>query len=191
MKNILSILITSVLFTGLAHADQHTDKSHLGHRAVVVVQTTNAWQAPQSSTMGTLVFEELAEGVRLKGKITGLEPKSKHGFHIHEFGDLSAKDGTSAGGHFNPHSKPHAAPEAKEHHAGDLGNIVADENGEVEIDKVLKGLRIDKGPHAVLGRAVVIHAGADDLKSQPSGSAGPRIGVGVIGWGNPETVPEK
>jgi superoxide dismutase, Cu-Zn family len=183
MRNFLIVLFSTLLFAA-AGADHH---DHDGHRAVAVLRTTSAWQAPQSDVMGVVYFEEKGDVVHVTGHIKGLEPNSKHGFHIHQYGDETKDDGTSAGGHFNPHSKPHAGPDAAAHHAGDLGNVVADENGEVKIDIEAKWLQIDAGPHAVLGRAVVIHAGPDDLTSQPSGAAGPRIGVGVVGWANPES----
>lgn len=185
MKKSLAILSTLLVLFTLAQADHHED--HDGHRAVAVVRTTSAWQAPQTDVMGVVFFEEKGDTVHVTGRITGLEPNSKHGFHIHQYGDSSKDDGTSAGGHFNPHDKPHAGPDAEAHHAGDLGNITADKNGEVKLDIKANWLKIDSGPHAILGRALVIHADADDLSSQPSGAAGARIGVGVVGWANPES----
>ncbi len=175
------MMLTSLFSFTTTLADEHD-----GHKAVAVVYTTSAWQAPQDKVLGVVYFEEMGDVVHVTGHFKGLEPNSTHGFHIHQFGDITKDDGTSAGGHFNPHGKPHAGPDADAHHAGDLGNITADENGEVKIDIKAKWLQIDKGPHAVLGRSVVVHADADDLTSQPSGAAGPRIGVGIVGWANPK-----
>ena len=185
MKRFLYICLTLTVAT-LCGATYATADEHDGHKAVAVIYTTSAWQAPQDNVMGVVYFEEMGDVVHVTGHIKGLEPNSVHGFHIHQYGDASKDDGTSAGGHFNPHDKPHAGPDAGAHHAGDLGNITADKNGEVKLDIKADWLQIDKGPHAVLGRSVVVHAGADDLKSQPSGAAGPRIGVGVVGWANPK-----
>lgn len=185
MRKLLYISLALIL-TSLSGFTTTMAEEHEGHKAVAVVYTTSAWQAPQDKVLGVVYFEEMGDVVHVTGHFKGLEPNSTHGFHIHQYGDATKDDGTSAGGHFNPHDKPHAGPDAEAHHAGDLGNITADENGEVKLDIKAEWLQIDKGPHAVLGRSVVVHAGADDLKSQPSGAAGPRIGVGIVGWANPK-----
>jgi Cu-Zn family superoxide dismutase len=125
---------------------------------------------------GIVMFEQQGEAVRVRGKITNLSP-GEHGFHIHEFGDLSKADGTSAGGHYNPKGTAHGGPGSEEHHVGDLGNITAGEDGVASFDHTFKFLQL----HHIIGRSVVVHAGKDDLESQPSGDAGPRVGVGVIG----------
>lgn len=130
---------------------------------------------------GEVTFKEMEGAVQITGRIAGLSP-GKHGFHIHQFGDLRAPDGTAAGGHFNPRGVEHGGPHDDQHHAGDLGNITANERGVAMIDMKSKNFRVEQ----VIGRAVVVHAGADDLKSQPSGDAGPRVAVGVIGLANAE-----
>lgn len=190
MNKLTRIFLTLFLAANVsfAAADHHGKKDkkhdHKDHTAVVVLQPTSE---ATSAVSGMVWFKEMGKKVKVTGWLKGLEPNSTHGFHIHQFGDLSKDDGTSAGGHFNPHDKPHAGPGDKEHHAGDLGNVTADANGEVKLDFEADWLQVCHGPHAVLGRAVVLHAGADDLKSQPSGDAGSRIGIGVIGWGNTES----
>jgi Cu-Zn family superoxide dismutase len=115
----------------------------------------------------------------VEGEITGLTP-GKHGFHVHEFGDITSPDGTSAGGHFNPTGEPHAGPDADKRHAGDFGNIEADASGKAKISFLDKKISFE-GPNNILGRGLVVHAKPDDLKSQPSGDAGDRVGVAVIG----------
>lgn len=179
-KNILAVLLLSTL---CAVADQPQSNDQ---RAVAVVETTSVWQAPQARVMGVLYFEAKGDTVMITGELKGLEPNSVHGFHIHQYGDFSKDDGTSAGGHFDPHGKPHADPSAEAHHAGDLGNVTADKDGIVKINMKADWLQIGVGPHGVVGRSVVVHADPDDLKSQPAGNAGPRIGVGVIGWASPK-----
>ena len=129
-----------------------------------------------SKVGGTITLKPEKGYVLVAGEVTGLTP-GKHGFHIHMFGDLRAPDGMSAGGHYNPKGHPHGGPEAKEHHEGDLGNIEANEAGVAKVNVKAEGLDVSK----VLGRSIVVHAKADDLKSQPAGDAGPRIAVGVIG----------
>ncbi|MCB1675661.1 MAG: superoxide dismutase family protein [Halioglobus sp.] len=110
--------------------------------------------------------------------VDGLEP-GRHGFHIHAVGDCSADDASSAGGHFNPDDTRHGGPQAQEHHVGDMGNVEADEDGNVKTTLTFDDLTLS-GPASILGRAVIFHAGADDLQSQPSGAAGARVGCGVI-----------
>lgn len=130
---------------------------------------------------GYVVFRQDDDLVHITGKVRGLTP-GKHGFHIHEFGDLRTADGSSAGGHYNPEGTEHGGPDDAKHHAGDLGNIVADEDGNAVIDMTSKAFEV----HFVIGRAIVVHAGADDLASQPSGDAGARVALGVIGFSNVE-----
>ncbi len=134
-----------------------------------------------SKVSGTLSFHTNSDGsVSIQGALKGLSPNTSHGFHVHQYGDCSSPDGTSAGGHFNPESSKHGGPEMKERHVGDLGNITANDSGEAQIDISDKHLSLS-GDHSIIGRAVVVHGGTDDLKSQPSGAAGPRIACGVIG----------
>lgn len=140
-------------------------------KAVVAVMPTKDFSAT-----GLVQLQQSKGVVHLTGKIEGLTP-GKHGFHIHEFGDLSAVDGSSAGGHYAPEGHQHGKPGKGQHHAGDLGNITADQNGVTVIDMRSEDFKLSD----VIGRSIVIHAGADDLASQPSGDAGPRAGLGVIG----------
>lgn len=131
-------------------------------------------------TAGLIRFMQVGDGVRIQGTVSGLTP-GEHGFHIHATGDCSAPDASSAGDHFNPDGTPHGAPDdpPAERHRGDFGNIVADEDGNAEIDLTDSNLRMS-GPDSIIGKAVIVHAGRDDLESQPSGNAGARVGCGVI-----------
>ena len=131
-----------------------------------------------NKTRGTVVFIREPEGVRVVAEVTGLTP-GKHGFHIHEKGDCSAPDATSAGGHFNPTGAPHGAPTETRRHAGDFGNITANAQGVARFERVDNMIKLD-GPHSILGKAVIVHAKADDLKTQPTGDAGGRVACGVI-----------
>ena len=131
-----------------------------------------------SKVSGTLRAEQRSDGVWITGDVSGLTP-GKHGFHIHERGDCSASDGSSAGPHFAPASKSHGDPMAPEHHAGDMGNIQADADGTATIAYLAKDVTL-KANNAIDGRAVIIHSGEDDLKTQPSGNAGTPVACGVI-----------
>ena len=128
---------------------------------------------------GTVTFSTTNKGVRVIAEVHGLTP-GKHGFHVHEFGDCSAPNGTSAGGHFNPEHMKHGAPSDSKRHAGDLGNLDANEEGIARLEFTDTGLTLS-GPFSIIGYSVIIHAGEDDLKSQPTGNAGARVACGVIG----------
>lgn len=132
---------------------------------------------------GMVTFTRTPDGIRVVADVQNLEPGA-HGFHIHEYGDCSADDGTSAGGHFNPTGMPHGGRHAEKRHVGDLGNITADASGRARAEFVDAHLSFE-GTTSIIGRAVIIHARADDLKSQPSGAAGPRVACGVIGIAKP------
>lgn len=148
--------------------------------AVTVGTTATAVLKPtkDNKIAGTVTFTKEADGIRVVADLTGLTP-GEHGFHVHETGDCSAPDATSAGGHFNPSNMPHGAPDDAERHEGDLGNITADSAGKAHYDRVDKVLSFE-GPDSIVGRAVIVHTGVDDLKSQPSGDAGGRGACGVI-----------
>ena len=144
------------------------------NKAVAVLHPTQG-----NNVTGTVYFSRTPNGIEVKGDVMGLSP-GKHGFHIHQFGDCTAPDGTSAGGHFNPENQPHAGPDQAKRHVGDLGNIVADSSGNAHYARTDSHLKFE-GRDSIIGRAVIVHAGADDLMSQPSGNAGPRVACGVIG----------
>jgi superoxide dismutase, Cu-Zn family len=139
--------------------------------------------ASGSKVSGTVNFVETPDGVRVVTEINGLSP-GKHGFHVHEKGDCSDPGAKSAGEHFNPTSKSHGAPEAANHHLGDLGNLVADSTGHAALDTVIKGLTLS-GVNAIVGKGLIVHAARDDLVSQPGGAAGERIACGVIETAKP------
>ena len=132
---------------------------------------------------GELLLQPVDGGLHVTGSITGLTAGAQHGFHVHETGDCSAPDASSAGGHFNPHGAAHGdRAGGGEHHAGDMPNLVADASGAASVDGHVDGLEVGTGgANDVLGKAVVVHLQADDYASQPAGNAGARIACGVIG----------
>jgi Cu-Zn family superoxide dismutase len=133
-----------------------------------------------NTAAGQLRFTVEQEGVRVIGTVTRLAPDSRHGIHIHENGDCSAPDASSAGGHFKPLSKQHGAP-GRDSHVGDLGNITANHAGVAYVDVLALGATLGGAAATnISGRAVIVHAGVDDLKSQPAGDSGARIACGVI-----------
>lgn len=132
---------------------------------------------------GVVRFFKVEDGIRVLAEVYDLEPNSTHGFHIHEYGDCSAVDGTSAGGHFNPHDAQHGGPTDNERHVGDLGNIEVDQNGFAQYDRIDTVISFE-GQNNIIGRGIIIHAGEDDFESQPTGAAGSRLACGVIGIAN-------
>jgi Cu-Zn family superoxide dismutase len=128
---------------------------------------------------GTVFFIREGGNVRVVVDITGLSP-GMHGIHIHEFGDCSDTDASSAGPHFNPTNTPHGCPDSKERHLGDLGNIEADRSGRARTDWVEERISLNGG-NSILGRSVVVKAKPDDCVTQPGGGAGTRVACGVIG----------
>lgn len=189
MKNPTSFvrfhLLTGLLACAIAAApavlnaasdhDHHSE----GPKAALAVLVSGSG----SNVKGTIKFTQEANGVRVEANVEGLTP-GQHGFHVHEHGDLSKPDLTSAGGHFNPGKHKHAGRDAAERHIGDLGNLEAGADGRATASFVDPHLKLH-GAHSILGRAVIIHAKADDLKSQPTGDAGGRVAGGVIGIAAP------
>ncbi|WP_417388571.1 superoxide dismutase family protein [Gimesia sp.] len=131
-----------------------------------------------SQVSGTIHFTKEGNQIHVQGEITGLKP-GKHGFHVHEKGDLSDKEtGKSAGGHFNPAEKPHGKPGDSQRHVGDLGNIEANADGIAKVEIVDEVIQLN-GKNSIIGRSIVVHAGEDQF-TQPSGDAGDRVAFGDI-----------
>lgn len=177
-------LVLTLALVGLAgsraQAQQHAHGDHdLPTLGVAVITPTKG-----NKVRGSLRLVQKGDELKIMGRVNNLTP-GEHGFHIHEFGDQRGTDGTAAGGHYNPDGHEHGAP-GPHSHTGDLGNITADAEGVAKVDITVKGTKL----HFVLGRSFVIHAGKDDLKSQPSGAAGARVATGVIGIANPEFKPD-
>lgn len=131
---------------------------------------------------GNVTFKVVDGHVHVTGQVSGLKPDSEHGFHIHEKGDCSAPDGTSAGGHFNPAQQDHGSVASDPHHGGDMPNIKANAEGVATIDApVSSNVNIGKGDEFdVIGRGLIVHADPDDYTSQPTGNAGARLACAVI-----------
>ncbi|WDS34866.1 superoxide dismutase family protein [Pseudoxanthomonas sp.] len=137
--------------------------------------------ASASLVSGKLTLTPVQGGVRIAGIVGGLPASGRFGFHVHETGDCSAVDASSAGGHFNPTHQPHGSAKIGAHHLGDMDNIVADAEGVARIDTLLGGVLLGGGGSTdLVGRALVVHANPDDYATQPAGNAGPRVACGVI-----------
>ncbi len=135
-----------------------------------------------SKLSGNVVFTEEDGEVSMTAIISGLA-EGKHAIHIHENGDCSAADGSSAEGHWNPTDAPHGKWGSSDgFHKGDIGNFEVDANGNGTVNLTTDEWCIGCGDKNkdLLGKAVIVHDGVDDYTSQPSGAAGTRVGCGVI-----------
>ncbi len=133
---------------------------------------------PDHEVSGQVTFTKVPQGIRVVADVNGLKP-GKHGFHVHEHGDCSGKDGMKAGGHFNPTNNKHGGPDSPERHVGDLGNLEADENGHAYYERIDKLISFE-GKNSILGKSIIIHADPDDYVTQPTGNSGPRIACGKV-----------
>ena len=155
------------------HPGTETNKKNETTRAKAFLSPTQG-----NKVKGIVTFQKVGETVRIVADVEGLTP-GEHGFHIHEFGDCSAPDGSSAGGHFNPHNSKHGSPEDKNRHAGDLGNITANGDGKGHYHRIDNVIKLN-GDSSIIGRSVIIHSSSDDFVTQPTGNAGGRLSCGVI-----------
>lgn len=179
MNKSLLVLLCAALSAGSDLLAQDHMKHEPANRAVIQKAVAVLHPTKGNTTSGIVWFETVEGGIKVTAHVSGLSP-GHHGFHIHEYGDCTADNATSAGGHFNPTNMPHSGPSAGKRHIGDLGNIEADKNGNAHLE-VVDPLLSFSGPNSIIGRGVIVHEKADDLKTQPTGDAGGRLACGVIG----------
>ena len=170
MKRVLTMIVLAGTLLMASSCQKAEEVSH----AVAVIVGKN-----QEKVSGIVEFEQLKDSVKITVDVAGLTP-GPHGVHIHEYGDLRSSDGKSAGGHYNPDNTPHALPPTPHRHAGSFGNLIADANGRIQTTFTDNTFRLSGKWHPVIGRSIVFHA-KEDTGAQPSGAAGARVGVGVIG----------
>jgi Cu-Zn family superoxide dismutase len=140
-----------------------------------------------NSVSGTVNFTQKGDMVLVEAKVNGLKPNGTNGIHVHEKGNCSAADASSAGGHFNPSSSQHGGPAGATRHGGDLGNLKADANGYAQMSLEVSGISLGTEPNSIAGKAVIVHADADDFKTQPTGKSGARVACGLISK-NPDKI---
>ncbi len=128
--------------------------------------------------LGKATLSQEADGTRVHLELRGLPP-GQYGVHLHAIGKCDAPGFTTAGGHFNPGMKQHGRMNPAGEHAGDLPNIVFGDDSKGVLDAVQSGLRLADGA------SIVVHAGPDDYKTDPSGNSGARIACGVLAAGKP------
>ena len=190
------ILSTTLLFTGCKdeqesaaeRVDEHTNltqnEAEAGANDTSEIQELTVEMEPRSGSnvSGTITFIEEDGEVTMTANITGLD-EGLHAIHLHENADCSAEDATSAGGHWNPTFEDHGEwGDEDGYHRGDIGNFDANSEGEGSItftsDAWCIGCEDEK--RNILNKAVIVHSGADDFVSQPSGAAGTRVGCAEI-----------
>ena len=190
MKNVLIAVPFVVVFALVGCAgegDSHepaasTESSAAQHPADggVVEATAEIRPTEGNSLTGAASFRSQGGSVVMTLALQNA-PVGEHAFHLHQIGDCSAPDGTSAGGHWNPTGEEHGAWGSAPFHLGDVGNLVVGEDGSGSIELTTDLWSIGTGEDSdIVGRAVIVHAGADDFTTQPTGAAGGRIGCGVI-----------
>ena len=136
----------------------------------------------QGKDVGTIVLWQKGPGVGLKLRLHDLPP-GEHGIHFHQNPKCDAPDFKSAGPHFNPDAKKHGLENPEGHHAGDMQNFTVDAKGKADAKLEDKDVTLGDDAHSLFsngGTAIVIHAKADDMKTDPSGNSGDRIACGVI-----------
>lgn len=196
MKRIsLSLVIfASIAFIGCKNDKKEEDKStttdsemnstmdDMENESEVKKVTVTMSPNNDSNLAGEVVFTEEDGEVTMTALITGLQ-EGEHAIHIHEFGDCSMEDGSSAGGHWNPTDERHGKwGDDEGYHKGDIGNFTTDANGNGTITMTTDEWCIGCGDEEkdILGKSIVVHDGVDDFTSQPAGNAGTRVGCGVI-----------
>jgi superoxide dismutase, Cu-Zn family len=174
-STVMLLAICALLLLGPTHSafGQSTGDQQVVKAVALLYPTAG------NKVTGVVTFTKTENGVQVVADMEGLAP-GLHGFHVHQYGDCSAPNGDSAGGHFNPEGMAHGAPASKERHVGDLGNVTADKDGKAHLEWTDRLISFE-GRDSIIGRGLIVHAVADDLVSQPAGNAGPRVACGVVG----------
>ncbi|WP_242204297.1 superoxide dismutase family protein [Aestuariivivens insulae] len=194
MKKPIIVVTTLALVCALSCKNEKKENKEATETEEVVVEkeapanegkklTITLEAKSESNVSGQVTFKEEDGKVTMTAMMSGLEP-GKHAIHLHETADCSSADGKSAGGHWNPTSQPHGKWGAEAgYHKGDIGNFTADEkgNGLIQFSTDEWCIGCDDDTKNILGKGVIVHAGEDDLTSQPSGAAGARVScAGII-----------
>lgn len=191
LKNISMASILALLVAGCHSSDKKDNKSEEAVAELTQGEQTSDREkaikayaiinpSPDSECVGVVSFMEVPDGIRIVADVAGLKP-GLHGFHIHEHGDCGGEGMANAGGHYNPTNTPHGGPDSPldQRHVGDMGNLDANDDGIAHYNRVDKIISL-KGDQSIIGKSVIVHADPDDLKTQPTGNAGKKIGCGVI-----------
>lgn len=189
MKKLSILALAALLSVAVSCKKEKKEEKMESQETEVKVQEPQSKKAravleakSESNVSGSVVFKQVGESVTMTALISGLA-EGKHAIHIHETGDCSAADGTSAGGHWNPTGAPHGKWGSEDgFHKGDIGNFNVDAkgNGTVTLSTNEWCIGCGDANKDILNKSIIIHDGVDDFTSQPSGAAGTRVGCGVI-----------
>jgi len=167
-----ALAMTGMLGLGCAESPSTPQKVTLG-AAVAELVPIDA-----SNVSGKVTFKQVEQILEIDVEASGLKP-GKHGIHVHNLGDCSGEGAKNAGPHFSVGPVPHGMPDLSNSHNGDLGNVTADEKGNVKAHLSSKNMLL-MGATNIVGKSVVIHGAEDDMTSQPAGNSGARVACGVI-----------
>jgi len=182
MQILMASAITALALGGAAYAaDEHAGHMAKGASAAPMVHADVIGQ--DGKKIGMVMLHETPAGVLVKADVRGI-PAGEHGFHFHQKGSCdTATKFESAGGHFTGGDRQHGYMVASGPHGGDMPNQFVGADGVLKAQVMNTGVTLSAGPRSLLdadGSALMIHAGADDYTSQPSGNAGGRIACAVI-----------
>jgi superoxide dismutase, Cu-Zn family len=166
--------LTLVLGLLMMSACAHNRPAATGGR-----QAMATLESGRKNVAGEVSVMESQQGILVSILVRGLKPGAVHAIHVHEHGKCEGPKYESAGDHFNPHGTKHAGPAAPEKHAGDFGNVVANQQG-VARKEILQHPHMGQGHDLFAGKSIILHAGPDDLQGQPSGNSGDRIACGIV-----------
>lgn len=173
------------LLAVMSSCKSNVEEKEVENEVVTEVETkvlTLALEAKSGTeTSGTITFSETDGKVSMEATISGLTP-GVHAIHIHEKSDCSAADGSSAGGHWNPTFKDHGKWGAEQYHRGDIGNFTVGEDGKgtVSFSTDEWCIGCDDETKNILGKSIIVHEGADDFMTQPTGDAGGRVACTAV-----------
>lgn len=179
--SIMTVFFVILLACSPAKKEEATEETATEESTTIATATATLNSASGSSVTGTAKFTQVGDmTVRMDLQVQNLTP-GDHALHLHQFGDCSAPDATSAGGHWNPGEMAHGKRGEGEYHAGDVINLTADASGNVSWSDEISGWTIGGADSTnILNKAVIIHDSPDDFATQPTGNAGGRVACGVI-----------
>jgi superoxide dismutase, Cu-Zn family len=175
IRNVLSAVLPALALVAAGGTLAGAEKGRKAATAVI--------KDAKGQTVGSAKFKQTAGGVSMSVKVMNLSPGVR-AIHIHEMGKCDPPDYKSAGGHFNPEKKQHGLENPAGHHLGDMPNLTVNAKGKGTYQSTLKGVTLaGNGANSLFkdgGTSVVIHAQADDMKTDPAGNAGARVACGLI-----------